>query len=269
MTRPTIARGSALLIAAACLSVPASAAVQAPTGCPAASAPAPAKKKKVSLGGLIGAARSAGLMGSVAGAMRGDGNLGADIKGAGKAAATRAAESALNCAASAGAAAGSAPTQADSPEVMELDIPARSQAATPTRVKAAARLSYPSEIAKPAGFEATRHAYDDFGKVDCSDCEGGFAYDGWAVFPRDEYSGKYNGDAQRLGGWPVGHVHRWKGNESSGTLTVVAEQTVSGFRCRTLLYRLAKGKASAERPGLLCWGRANQFAGKESWNHVY
>jgi len=269
MTRPTIARGSALLIAAACLSVPAFAAVQAPTGCPAASAPTPAKKKKFGLGGLIGVARSSGLMGSVAGAMRGDGNLGADVEDAGKTAVTRTAESALDCVASTGSAVASARTQADRPELMELDIPLHSQAATPTRVKAAASLTYPSEIAKPAGFEATKDAYDDFGKVDCNDCEGGFAYDGWAVFPRDEYSGKYNGDAQRLGAWPVGHVHRWKGNESSGTLTVVAEQTVSGFRCRTLLYRLAKGKASAERPGLLCWGRANQFAGKESWNEVY
>jgi hypothetical protein len=89
------------------------------------------------------------------------------------------------------------------------------------------------------------------------------------VFPRDEFSGKYDGDEQRMGSWPIGHVHRWKGNVSTGTLTVLAETEVQGFRCRTLRYRLEKSGASAERPGLLCWGRQNQFDGKDGWVKVY
>lgn len=271
MTRPTFTRGSALLLAAAALSIPTVAVAQSSSGCPAAAADAKPAKKKFGLGGLIGAARNSGLIGSLAGAARGDGNLKADVTDAARVAATRAGESALNCASSAGAseppAAGQA--EADQPRVMQQGALVRPQVSAPARASAASSLSYPSEIAKPAGFEAIRRAYDDFGKVACKECEGGFAFDGWAVFPRDDFSGKYNGDAQRIGSWPVGHVHRWTGNESSGTLTVLAEQTISGFRCRTLRYRLAKGSASAERPGLLCWGRLNQFAGKESWVEVY
>lgn len=239
-----------LLIAAVTLSVATPVAAETSGACPTASSSPQPAKRKFGLDGLISTAKNAGLFGSVAGSMRGDGNLMADVGGAAKAAAGRAATSGLDCVTTSGAIG-----EAESDQ--------------PLRPKAAPGLSYPSEIARPAGFEAAKRSYDEFGKVDCDDCEGGFAYDGWAVFPRDEFSGKYNAEAQRLGSLPVGHVHRWKGNESTGTLTVVAEQTVSGFRCRTLLYRLEKANSSAERPGLLCWGRANQFAGKESWNEVY
>jgi hypothetical protein len=128
---------------------------------------------------------------------------------------------------------------------------------------------YPSELPRPAGFEAVKAAFTDFGKVDCSSCEGGFGYDSWPSFPRDELSGKYNESGKRLGALPVGHVHRWKGAESSGTLTVLAEETVGGFRCKKLQYRLVKGDASADRPGLVCWGYASSFASSEDWNEVY
>jgi hypothetical protein len=153
--------------------------------------------------------------------------------------------------------------------VQESAATNRSGSVHPVRASAARTAKYPHELPKPADFAATKAVYDDFGKVACMSCEGGYAYDGWAAFPRDEYSSKYNGEAQRIGSWPVGHVHRWKGNESTGTLTVVAGETVGGFRCRTLRYRLTKGSASVERPGLICWGRANSFAGSESWNEVY
>jgi hypothetical protein len=124
-------------------------------------------------------------------------------------------------------------------------------------------------LPRPAGFDAIKAAYTDFGKVDCPSCEGGFGYDSWASFPRDEFSGKYNETGLRLGAMAVGHIHRWKGVESVGTLTVLAEENVGGFRCRRLQYKLVKGKAAAERPGLVCWGYASSIAGSESWNEVY
>jgi hypothetical protein len=68
---------------------------------------------------------------------------------------------------------------------------------------------------------------------------------------------------------PVGKVHRWEGAESAGSLTVVREEMVGGFRCRRLQYKLVKGSASAERPGLVCWGYANPYAASEGWNEVY
>ncbi len=121
----------------------------------------------------------------------------------------------------------------------------------------------------PADFKGIKAAYDNFGKVRCNSCEGGYAYDGWPSYPRDELSGKYNETGKRLGAMPVGKVHRWEGAESAGSLTVVREETVGGFRCRRLQYKLVKGSASAERPGLVCWGYANPYAASEGWNEVY
>lgn len=149
---------------------------------------------------------------------------------------------------------------------------ARSLAAEPGNATAAASVEavkFPSRMSPPTGFEATQVAYDTFGKVRCPSCEGGYGYDGWPSYPRDELSGKYNETGKRLGAMAVGEVHRWKGAEASGTLTVVAEETVGGFRCRRLRYRLVKGTASAERPGLVCWGYANAYAASEGWNEVY
>jgi hypothetical protein len=131
------------------------------------------------------------------------------------------------------------------------------------------RVEYPSDLPKPAGFEAVKAAFDQFGKVRCPSCEGGYGYDSWPSFPRDPETGKSNGGPGALGRLPIGHVLQWQGAEAKGTLTIVAEKMVGGFRCRTLQYRLVKGNASAERPGLTCWGYSGPFAGSESWNEVY
>ncbi|MHA4837900.1 hypothetical protein [Sphingopyxis sp. MSC1_008] len=164
-----------------------------------------------------------------------------------------------------------APKQA-AEETAPADKASEATAATaPAKPKTAAspKIAYPSQLPEPEGFAAAKKAYDDFGKVRCTSCEGGYAYDGWPVFPRDETPRPYNGSKHILGEFAIGHVHRWKGAEAQGSLTIVSEEPVGGFRCRQLLYRLTKGSASAERPGLLCWGYANQFAGSEGWNQVY
>jgi hypothetical protein len=142
-------------------------------------------------------------------------------------------------------------------------------AATPTSASPAQKVKYPSRMSPPSGFAMTKAAYDEFGKVRCSSCEGGYAFDGWPKFPRNELSGKYNELGLRLGSMALGQVHRWKGAEASGTLTVVREETVGGFRCRHLRYHLAKGSASAQRPGLVCWGYGNEYAASENWHEVY
>lgn len=230
---------------------------------PRCEAAMPKPKKKFGLGGLIAKARGSGLLGSVMGAARGDGDLKSDLAGVALTAATEAAGSAAIC--------GDQGPEDARPAAEQPRVMRQGTAVSRTRDARAqtASYSYPSELPKPADFDVIKEAYMEFGKDDCMSCEGGYAYDGWPVHPRDEYSSKYNGSAGRMGSWPVGHVHRWKGNVSSGTLTVVSEETVEGFRCRRLSYRLSKGQTYAERPGLLCWGRANSFAGKESWNEVY
>lgn len=255
----------ALVIAGTCLTVAEAKAASADS-CPVAGGSAEPAKAKRGLGGLLGAARGAGV-GSLMGAVRGERNIVSNLESAARAAAT---DAVTNAAEGCAQAALAAAEDAAASDTGSANASSPAEPAKPTRKPAAAAaVKYPNDLPKPGDFSAVKAAYDGFGKVACTGCEGGFAYDGWAVFPRDEHSGKYNGDAQRIGSWPVGHVHRWTGNESNGTLTVVAEETVGGFRCRTLKYRLTKGSASAERPGLLCWGRASSFFGSESWVQVY
>lgn len=265
MTRPSAARLGALFLATAALAPVAPAHAQAAADCAPASSDAAAPKAS-GFGRFLKNAAGSALRGVATVAASG-GSVSNALDHAGRRTTERAATGAVDCAMAAATSTAQGTAASDggaaAPGASEGTAARTSR---PTRPEAP---RYPSEIAKPAGFDAIEDTFDEFGKDDCMDCEGGYAYDSWPVFPRDEYAGKYNGDAQRMGGWPVGHVHRWKGNVSTGTLTVVDERTVEGFRCRTLLYRLTRGTATAERPGLLCWGRANQYAGSESWNKVY
>jgi len=134
----------------------------------------------------------------------------------------------------------------------------------------AAPKRFTDSIAKSADAEAKRLAYNKFGEVRCTDCEGGIDFDGKPKFEYDsKFSGLYNERAKRIGSWPVGHVHRWKGRASTGTITVAAEETVEGFRCRRAVYKLVRGTNSAERPSLICWGLANSSSSVENWHEIY
>ncbi|MBR2173581.1 hypothetical protein [Sphingopyxis sp.] len=145
-------------------------------------------------------------------------------------------------------------------------------AATPTSVNPpppATEARYIDSLKSPPDIEAKKAEYNKFGEVSCNDCEGGVELDGRPTFPFDEFSGKYNERARRAGSWPVGHTHRWQGKGSAGTLTVTSEERVEGFRCRRLEYRLERGGASANRPGLICFGLANSSSEVENWHEIY
>jgi len=115
-----------------------------------------------------------------------------------------------------------------------------------------------------------KRAFEQFSRVECGSCEGGYSFDAWAQQAfHSEIRGEYNGWARKLGNLGIGESLSWTGAESQGTLTAVAEETVEGFRCRRLRYRLVRGGVSAERDGLVCWGRLNQYAGSDTWVEVY
>ncbi len=128
---------------------------------------------------------------------------------------------------------------------------------------------YIDSLRTPPEIEAKKAEYNKFGEVSCNDCEGGIDFDGRPKFSYDQFSGKYNERAARAGSWPVGHVHSWKGKAAKGSLTVTREESVDGFRCRQLEYRLVKGGASASRPGLICFGLANSSSDTEKWHEIY
>lgn len=153
------------------------------------------------------------------------------------------------------------PSQEENDGTPDADV---SPAAAPPKVPA-----YIDGLKVPAEVEAKKAAYNKFGEVSCSDCEGGIDFDGRPQFPYDQFSGQYGERAKRAGSWSIGHVHRWQGKASTGTLTVLREENVDGFRCRRLEYRLMKGSASASRPGLICWGLANRSSEIENWHEIY
>lgn len=134
---------------------------------------------------------------------------------------------------------------------------------------ALAAVRYIDSLRTPPDVETQKTAYNKFGEVSCNDCEGGIDLDGRPKFAYDQYSGQYNERAARAGSWPVGHTHNWKGRASKGTLTVLREESVDGFRCRHLEYRLVRGDASATRPGLICFGLANSSSEVEKWHEIY
>ena len=207
------------------------------------------KAKKRGLGRLM-----TGLRGSVEGALRGDGDLGSDLAG--------------TAAASAEAASVCLPPDASEAQPRAAERRPAADRPAPRKAKADA-IAYPSRMPIPQEWKAAKQAYDEFGKVKCFGCEGGYAYSGWPDWPRDEHDGKYGGGETRLSKLPVGHVHRWLSNGFNGTLTVNAEEEHHGFKCRRMTYRLEKDGRNAERPSLICWGKQNEYAGSDSWVGVF
>ena len=130
-------------------------------------------------------------------------------------------------------------------------------------------VRYVSSLKPPAEAQAQKDAFRKFGEVSCNDCEGGIDFDSKPKAEYDQYSGNYAEWPRRAGNWPVGHVHRWKGKASVGTITVVTEEQVDGFKCRRLEYKLVRGGASAVRPSLICFGLANRDSSVENWHEVY
>ena len=228
---------------------------------------AQAKKRRPSLFGAEGAG---GLFTRLEGAARGQRNLGRDIKDTAQTGAeqrAREAATVAGCKASEKA----EPKAASAASHTGREVRPAPETATQraARQQAESDKQYPSRMEIPQEWRTAKEAYTEFGKVRCTGCEGGFAYAGWPSWPRDEFDGKHNGAETRLSRLPIGHVHRWTANGFAGSLSIDAEETVNGFRCRKMTYRLTKDGKSAERPGLMCWGKSNQFAASDSWVGVF
>jgi hypothetical protein len=126
----------------------------------------------------------------------------------------------------------------------------------------------PGELEFSAETKALATAFDAFGRVSCSSCEGGRSYDSWARKSLN-LGREFGAWEKKLGGLALGQTLDWTGVESTGRITVVSETPVGGFRCKQLKWELFKGSARAERPGLVCFGYSGSYAGSESWNEVF
>ena len=118
--------------------------------------------------------------------------------------------------------------------------------------------------------KAKKEAFHEFGKVSCSDCEGGYDYESWAnKYFYNEIHEDRNGWANKLAKMEPGDEIHWQGSENYGTITMRAQERIGGFDCKTYGWVLEKGSSSAHRDGLLCWGKASDYSANESWVEVY
>ena len=120
-----------------------------------------------------------------------------------------------------------------------------------------------------AEIKARNAAFDAFGRYDCTECEGGHGFDSWA---QQSFAGQlrgYNAWAEKIGAMAVGDSLPWKGMRANGLLVIASADPVGPFPCKQVHYLLTKDKATAERDGLFCQGRLNQFDAGPSWVEVY
>ena len=149
-------------------------------------------------------------------------------------------------------------------------VEAEVDAATPREKARSGSYARPGLMPIAAEIKDRKRAFDEFGKVRCSSCEGGYSYDSWANhFFHSELRGEPNGWAKKLAAMQVGEELNWQGNESYGTIAMRSQEQVNGFDCKTYSWSLEKGASSAQRDGLICWGKASDFSASDSWVEVY
>lgn len=156
----------------------------------------------------------------------------------------------------------SSESAADEPGPSESDEPA------PPTPRAKSRPKTLADIVRPADAPERKKAFEAFSRVRCNDCEGGYAYDAWAKH-HVKVGYEYNAFENKIGGLVLGEAVTWKGVASRGSITVVGEDPVDGFRCKQLKWELVKGAERAERPGLYCFGYAGPSSGAETWVELY
>lgn len=67
----------------------------------------------------------------------------------------------------------------------------------------------------------------------------------------------------------IGDTLTWQRARSTGTLSVAAIEDLQGMECKRLALTLTGAAGSAQREGLVCFGRANCYAGSPERNEVY
>lgn len=130
-------------------------------------------------------------------------------------------------------------------------VPA-SNFASPAPINFTTAMRNPNDMRFGPEHEAAKKAYQDFGKVDCDDCEGGYAYETWIRHARPELMG-YMVFERKIGGMAVGETLEWTGSRGARyAMTVVGEQPIGDWPCKQLKWTGDRGAEHAERMGLFC-----------------
>ena len=142
---------------------------------------------------------------------------------------------------------------------------ARPRALAPERRRAA-------DPARSVEFsEALRQRKADlvaFGKSRCHDCEGGYAYDTSVRLLVPGWTRETKPFEQRVSGMKPGDSFTWKGQASVGRFEVTGDQRVGAFSLQAGQIRPDPREASAERPGLFCFGKL-EYSTLDEWIEVF
>lgn len=145
-----------------------------------------------------------------------------------------------------------APAAAPARRRAEPQVLPASNFAEPAPINFTTAMRNPNDLRFGPEHEAAKQAFENFGKVDCDDCEGGYAYETWIRHARPELRG-YNVLEKHVGAMPVGDSITWNGSRGARyALTVVGEQPIGDWPCKQLKWTADRGSEHAERMGLYC-----------------
>lgn len=134
----------------------------------------------------------------------------------------------------------------------EPQIAPASSFADPAPINYTTAMRNPNDMRFGPEHEAAKKAYEDFGKIDCDDCEGGYAYETWIRHARPELKG-FRVLENRIGGMAIGESLEWTGGRGARyALTVIGAQPVGAWPCKQVKWTGDRGPAHAERMGLFC-----------------
>ncbi|RAK65378.1 hypothetical protein [Phenylobacterium kunshanense] len=194
---------------------------------------------------------------------------GSFLKNLARQAAAAAIQNAAQAPAQAGATpdAESAPVEASGDQPPAEEAPATGPAPWPVNLGSRSVTS-PMRLEFSPETKAAKDAFLEFSKVRCNDCEGGYAYDAWAQH-HVKVGYEYNAFHNKVGGLAMGQSITWTGAAATGSITVVGETPIKGWRCKQLKWELKKGTQRAERPGLYCVSPSSAGTAKENWLDVF
>ncbi len=148
--------------------------------------------------------------------------------------------------------ASTSPSPSQAPRRPQPQVMPSTNFADPAPINYTPSLDRPSDLRFAPEHAAAKRAYEDFGKVRCNDCEGGYDYETWVRNAIPGLTG-YQVFERRIGGMAVGESLNWTGSRGARyALTIVGEQPIGEWPCKQLKWTADRGSEHAERMGLFC-----------------
>ncbi|MGR4866711.1 hypothetical protein [Caulobacter sp. LARHSG274] len=161
-----------------------------------------------------------------------------------------------------------AATTFDAPDAI-ADEPTAAGFAEPAPVNYSSReIHRPQDLRFSETMSARKKALEQFGKSPCDACEGGYQYDTSVRHLVAGWTRQDGAFEQKVGAMHVGESFNWRGATTSGLFRVESEAPIGPFPCKQVRYVLTRGKQSADRLGLFCFGK-REYSTLDEWIEVF